>query len=90
MSDHNPTANPATGAHVMTDQINTGGAAFPCETSSTADFNEGMTLRDYFAAKAMEAIIAADGIQYASATKAHAKWAYEQADAMLAARGGAL
>lgn len=76
----------------MTDQINTGGAAFPFEGGENNHIEPsiGMTLRDYFAAKAMEAIIAADGIQYASATEAHAKWAYEQADAMLAARGGAL
>jgi len=30
---------------------NTGGPAFPCECSA------GMTLRDYFAAKAMQALI---------------------------------
>ena len=73
----------------MTDQINTGGAAFPCENSSFADFNEGMTLRDYFAAKALSRMAdfycgnAFDPINTAKA-------AYEYADAMLAARGGAL
>lgn len=72
----------------MTDtkQINTGGAAFPTPWAGGEATEGGMTLRDYFAAKAMQAIIEADGIQYASATAALAKWAYEQADAMLAAR----
>lgn len=46
----------------------------------------GMTLRDWFAGKALGAIIQADGIQYAKDTEPHAIWAYEQADAMLAAR----
>ena len=48
---------------------------------------EGTTLRDYFAAKAMAAIILADGIPYATASAdEHARAAYINADAMLAAR----
>lgn len=72
-------------------EINTGGAAFPRPASEHGHGGhyeqDGMTLRDYFAAKAMQAIIEADGIQYTSATEAHAKWAYDQADAMIKARG---
>lgn len=84
----------------MTDTINTGGAAFPHENSTIADFNEGMTLRDYFAAKAMQAIFSngqslafmsrfaeEDGV---ASTLYTARSAYAIADAMLAARGGAL
>lgn len=48
---------------------------------------EGMTLRDYFAAKAMQAAatnpIGADGFNFSQ----RATWAYQQADAMLKARG---
>ena len=76
------------------DQMNTGGAAFPCEISSTADFNEGMTLRDYFAAKAMQGLMSAcdnTGTWMATGISDEvAKNAYEVADAMIAARGGAL
>ncbi|MFP2785916.1 hypothetical protein [Enterobacter ludwigii] len=46
----------------------------------TADFG-GMTLRDYFAAKAMQAMIAAHEPQGAIPG-----WAYEMADEMLRAR----
>lgn len=41
------------------DEIETGGPAFPCETPLTNEgdvlVNPGMTLRDYFAAKALPA-----------------------------------
>lgn len=67
--------------------IKTGGAAFPQNNHKSTMSGQGMTLRDYFAAKAMQAIIEADGVQYASATEVHAKWAYDQADAMIKARG---
>lgn len=46
----------------------------------------GMPLRDYFAAKAMAAIILADGIPYVNNTTEHARLAYAQADAMIEAR----
>lgn len=46
---------------------------------------EGMTLRDYFAAKAMHASMSADPANEADADS-HARWAYEMADAMLKAR----
>ncbi|EEZ8295755.1 hypothetical protein D9F73_11870 [Escherichia coli] len=63
---------------------NDGGYAFPMEaTDATAwrDCNQGMTLRDYFAAKAMQAMIAAHEPQGAIPG-----WAYEMADEMLRAR----
>jgi hypothetical protein len=61
--------------------INDGGPAFP----RTGWPNEtGMTLRDYFAAKAMQALIPSgqtvDSMKYAES-------AYALADAMLKARG---
>lgn len=41
----------------MSDKIN-GGPAFPLKNPTTGDFH-GMTLRDYFAAKAMQALVTA-------------------------------
>jgi hypothetical protein len=54
--------------------------AFPTGTGVTP-YNPGMTLRDYFAAKAMQALIDNDGLFSEIPTQA-----YEIADAMLAAR----
>lgn len=58
-----------------------GGPAFP----RPGDFNPqtGMTLRDYFAAKAMQGKIAAGATGYEDI----AFYAYKYADAMLKARG---
>jgi hypothetical protein len=69
----------------------TGGPAFPYEFKygdGTASRAEGMTLRDYFAAKAMQALM---HTQYADMTyegepAAMAFEAYRLADAMLAER----
>lgn len=58
-----------------------GGAAFP---GGNGSFAQGMTLRDYFAAKAMASIIA-DPNCMISADKI-AREAYAQADAMIAVR----
>ncbi|EOD5873175.1 hypothetical protein ACYITM_13480 [Enterobacter hormaechei] len=63
---------------------NDDGFAFPMEaTDATAwkDCNQGMTLRDYFAAKALQAI--ADPCH---SPELFANRAYEIADAMLRAR----
>jgi hypothetical protein len=59
---------------------NTGGPAFP----RSGDFNAqtGMTLRDYFAAKALNAPYA----HHESDPHKSAEWAYHLADAMLKAR----
>ena len=56
---------------------NTGGPAFP-----TGNAYQGMTLRDYFAAKALVALATYEEYHPERA----AKYAYEYADAMLAAR----
>ena len=58
---------------------NTGGPAFP---SNDVCYN-GMTLRDYFAAKAMEAAISRGNDTNRPGI---AEWAYCMADAMLKAR----
>lgn len=66
---------------------NTGGSAFPTGIGLNADKtwigsgSGGMTLRDYFAAKAMEALIDNDGL-----FSEIPQQAYEIADAMLKAR----
>jgi hypothetical protein len=69
---------------------NTGGPAFPSAqldtTTLTYKYVEGMTLRDIFAAKAMQGLLASlpsDTTLYDSNV---AKWSYEMADAMLRAR----
>ena len=85
---------------------NTGGAAFPRpmghngmthhEEHEASEAQQGMTLRDYFAAKAMQAMITggpniiyrdATGNMVTDATPAfRAQCAYAEADAMLAER----
>lgn len=61
-------------------QINDGGPAFP-DSEGQANYTGGMTLRDYFAAKAMQGHITSnlnlppDDVAF---------WAYKYADAMLA------
>ncbi len=73
----------------------TGGAAFPCHTNPKpgflADAPQGMTLRDYFAAKALQGVLAGsqitgngglDNWRYADI----GAYAYLLADAMLEAR----
>ena len=66
--------------------MNTGGPAFPfvlgdCE-NKFIKYETGMTLRDYFAAKAMQGIQSRVNWN----TAAVARLAYEQADDMLKAR----
>jgi hypothetical protein len=64
---------------------NTGGPAFPHIAENYSDVREkGMTLRDYFAAKAMAADMT-DGIHENDFAWAAAR-AYKVADAMLKAR----
>lgn len=62
----------------------TGGPAFPAKDSD-GYWAEGMTLRDYFAAKAMQGICTNSALGNWSA-KIIAREAYEIADAMLKAR----
>ena len=72
---------------------NDGGPAFPTgnerQTGSNSYHYEGMTLRDYFAAHALQGGLAHN--RPAAEMAGWAKWAYQVADAMLAARdkGGA-
>ena len=64
-------------------------AAFPgpCQHETSKDINEGMSLRDYFAAKALQAIIAHPGREPDDCHKPGcSELAYEFADAMLKAR----
>ena len=58
----------------------TGGPAFPTPAHNLQ--NDGMTLRDYFAAKAMQAMVPLEGVKPQIA----ASIAYTFADAMLKAR----
>jgi hypothetical protein len=66
---------------------NTGGPAFPTEAydleRQTVVREEGMTLRDYFAAKAMQGMLACPG---SIRVNDDANFAYQMADAMLKAR----
>ena len=69
--------------------IDTGGPAFPHPAGWRRDphISDGMTLRDYFAAKAMQAIIIENPPQsYSRGAADVAAVAYFMADAMLKAR----
>jgi hypothetical protein len=55
----------------------------PNHDGTPATYDPGMTLRDYFAAKAMHALLVVDGtIRF----EQRAKEAYDMADAMMKAR----
>lgn len=74
----------------------TGGPAFPCD--NIVERNEkgqligvekssaGLTMRDYFAAKAMQGFAADDNATWRNGIEGMAHCAYEWADAMLEAR----
>lgn len=71
----------------------TGGTAFPSGLVDPATpddaiqaIEKGMTLRDYFAAKAMQGLVA--GAQHDEQINLHgaAEWSYNMSDAMLKAR----
>jgi hypothetical protein len=63
---------------------NTGGPAFPTPRYERGDmYSLGMTLRDYFAAKAMQGMLACPG---SIRVDDDANLAYKMADAMLKAR----
>lgn len=64
---------------------NTGGPAFPMLDEDGGTAWQGMTLRDYFAAKAMQAELMG-GVLYEHDFGITAKRAYKMADAMLRAR----
>jgi len=65
----------------------TGGYAFPTETDFT--YQHGMTLRDYFAAKALQGLLAdpdSCNEMTCDISEVYARVSYEYADAMLEAR----
>ena len=70
-----------------------GGPAFPVPVGLAAELgcvpsasDAGMTLRDYFAARAMQAVATNPTGAESFTFDERAKWAYQQADAMLRAR----
>ncbi|MBG5892546.1 hypothetical protein [Providencia rettgeri] len=72
----------------------TGGAAFPVPATELHGTDTGMTLRDYFATKALNAVIigiyndaTAQQVYHNWSADDFAKEAYTLADAMLKARG---
>jgi len=64
-------------------KLNDGGPAFPVGSGDMRD-PVGMTLRDYFAAKAMQGLMASPADP--ESMEVAAKWSYNLADAMLKAR----
>lgn len=65
---------------------NTGGPAFPTPRYERGDmYSLGMTLRDYFAAKALQGMLAENG-GGPMRNNTLAEFSYEIADAMLKAR----
>ncbi len=74
-----------TATKLTTDCVETGGPAFPVQDMSKWQV-PGMTLRDYFAAKAMHAILSTDATWHGNTCKTAAEVSYEVADAMLEAR----
>ena len=75
-------------------QINDGGPAFPVHRDYEA-FNPGMSLRDYFAAKAMQSLLLSierfpkyelEEVPLSTLHDTIAAWSYLMADAMLKVR----
>ncbi|WP_146186003.1 hypothetical protein [Acidovorax sp. 107] len=74
----------------MAKTINDGGPAFPIVGTHEQVLETGMTLRDYFAAKAMPVVWVEipDDADRDLALDRLGRYAYEMADAMLKARKG--
>ena len=66
-------------------EIKTGGSAFPT-VGSQYSYEEGMSLRDYFAAKAMQALINSFEYRDADDYEFLSHYSYKMADAMLVER----
>ena len=71
--------------------INDGGMAFPRAGGTMPNGNRdwpenGMTLRDYFAAKAMQGLLSAGQAELDAPDDRLANWAYVLADAMIKAK----
>ena len=60
--------------------------AFPVSLEAFGEDKTGMTLRDYFAAKAMQGWLANPKTEYGTSYEKFAKVFYEMADAMMKAR----
>ena len=71
----------------MTTPINDGGPAFPRDAIKSYHGNHGMSLRDWFAGQALAGYNAST--QYDTTSDIITRWAYLDADAMLAARAAA-
>lgn len=73
----------------MVEKINNGGPAFPVSSDNYAGPDStGLNLRDYFAAKAMQAYFTDPNVGFGSdVIEAGSQAAYRIADAMLKARG---
>jgi len=70
----------------MSNEQDNGGPAFPVVETDLilgTRIDTGMSLRDYFAAKAMAAMLLLEEVHSEIEV---AKWSYQQADAMLAER----
>lgn len=72
----------------MSNQINDGGPAFPAQDwQAKGNHHPGMTLRDYFAAAALQGLIASRGsMSTRFLAEDDASYVYEIADAMIRAR----
>ena len=68
----------------MSQAPNDGGPAF--SMAERDDALRGMSLRDYFAAKAMAAMLSIYEVHHNAGETEVAEWAYQQADAMLEIR----
>lgn len=64
----------------------TGGSAFPYAAVHGCNGEYGMTLRDYFAAKAIQGMLSACDPDRELDIQGCAQWCYRMADAMLKAR----
>jgi len=71
-------------------EVKTGGPAFPTENEAQTGCStwryEGMTLRDYFAAKTMQGMLSSGNLPKTISDADIAECAYNLADAMLKAR----
>lgn len=66
---------------------NKGGPAFPTAGTTLSPYNPGMSLRDYFAAKALQGVFASGNLELRDTNEIVAEAAYKIADAMIQARG---
>jgi hypothetical protein len=65
---------------------NTGGPAFPVGLEAFGEDKTGMTLKDYFAAKAMQSILDREHGRSTTTLEFVGNYAYQYADAMLKVR----